>query len=289
MMTSGSRAVPTGSCLYLASHVPYKRSVDHPLLGLQKAYADDEDFQLTPAQAAQLIAQQAAELEDTDIPPPAQHITPVQPALEPQPSPNVSAAAVVAALETSASMPTAGAASTPTAGAASTLATGAASTPAAGAASMQAAAQGKAAERETSPTPAAPALLQAASVPLTKPPHTATAAKAGRIQVSASVAQAANVLPGQLRHVPHSPISKPSQDLHSAASGSAVTAAGAAPSVVAAAADGGVGGGSCAPSAAMSGGHSQKSGGKVWLPPAALASPQRSSGMTATTCNPETL
>ena len=250
--------------------------LDHPLLRLQKRYADDEDFQLTPAQVTQLMTQQAAELEDTDISPPAigpsllltQQTTPVHPALEHQPAQNVPAPSVAAALQTSASMP--------------------------------AAAQGRAAEHETSPTPAAPALLQPASVPLTKPPHaaaTASAAEAGRAQADADVAPAGNALPGQVRQVPHSPVHRPCQELHSAASGFAVTAASAAPSVVAAAAgaaslaangDGGSSG-NAAPSAAMSGGQSQKSGSKVWLPPAALTSPQRSSGKIATACKPETL
>ena len=223
------------------------------------------------------MAQQAAELEDTDIPSPAilppplpsQQPTPVHPALQRQPSQNVPAAA---ALQTSASMPAAGAASTP------------------------AAPQGTAAEHDTSPPPAAPALLQAASVPLTKPLHAAStpsAAQAGRSQ-AADVAEAANALPGQLRRVPHSLVQRPSQELHPAAAGFAVTAAGAASSAVAAAtgaADAATAtvNGSAAPSAAMSGGQSQKSAARVWLPPAALASPQRSSGRTTTACKPETL
>lgn len=240
-------------------------------MDLQKAYADDEEFQLTPAQAARLMAQQAAELEDTDTPQPAAVPSPlpsqqtplVRLALERQPSQNAPAAAVAAALQTSASVP--------------------------------------AAAQETSLTPAAAAaLLPAASAPLTEPPHAApatSAAKAGRTQPNADVAQAGSALSGQLRQTPHSSVKRPPQELYSAASGSAVPAANAAPSTVAAAngasADGGGGGGGdsrgAAPSAAMSGGQSQKSGAKVWLTPAALASPQRSSGKMIYACKPKTL
>ena len=255
-------------------------------MDLQKRYADDEDFQLTPAQAAQLLAQQAAELEDADTPPPAivprplpsQQTTPVHSAIKRQPLQSVPAAA---ALQTSASMPAAGGASMPAAGGAST----------------PAAAQGRAAEHEALLRSGATALLQAASVPLTGPLHTApatSAAKAGRTQANADVAQAANALPGHLKRTPQSPVQRPSQELHPAASGSAVTAAGAAfPAVATGAADAATataaGSGGGAPSAALSGGQSQKSGDKVWLPPAALASPQRSSGKTITACKPETL
>ena len=212
------------------------QAVDRPLLGLQKRYADDEDFQLTPAQAAQLMAQQAAELEDTDmlpaevpLPPAALQTTPVHPAPERQAPHSVPAAAVLPALHTSASLPAAEAASAPAA-----------------------TAQGNAAESGAPLKPAAPALRQAASLPVAKPAQTALTGSAAKV-----VSISGDVLPHQVKHVSLSPGQRPSQGLHSTATTSA--AAGG-------------------PSKDESGGKSQKSGSKVWRPPAALASPQRSSG-----------
>lgn len=187
------------------------------------------------------MAQQAAELEDTDIPPPpamvpspllpAQQVAPVPSALERQLSPDAPAAVATAALQTSASMPAARTASI----------SAAASLPAVETASMPAAAQCQAADSDTSPAP------------VHRPSQ--------ELQTAVTASAAAGA-----------PVSADAVDGIDSAAGAA-TGGG----------DGG-GGDDAGDGGAMSGGQSERSGGKVWLPPAALASPQRSSGRTTATC-----
>ena len=94
-----------------------------------------------------------------------------------------------------------------------------------------------------------------------KSPNSAAAG----IAASATVSPAGNAEEGEdsaskLKHVPHSPVLKSSQDLHRAAATSSPAAA-------------------ASPAAAPeSAGMSQQGRSKVWLPPAPVASPQRSSG-----------
>lgn len=263
-------------CLELGSRfsTSCKRLTSKPLQapdmlcgGVQKRYAD-EDFQLTPAGVAQLWAQQNTELEDTDIPPihvlsppAAQQFTPTLPAPQRELSPSVPAAAVVAALQTSASKAAAATNAVPAPTASGKAAAGQA---AADKAALSKTALGKAAVSGTPPTAASqPGLKHATPAPVTKADHSAPGARTGSAHGVADAAPAASEGPDQLRRVPHSPLQNLAQDLHSAA-------ATASPPTAAAAA--------AAESSAGVSRAGQKSCSKVWLPPAALASPKRSPG-----------
>ena len=209
-------------------------------LDLQKRYAGDEDFQLTPAQARELMALQAAELEDTDIPP-VKVPSPLA-ALQATAPTDSASGHESPALQTSASLPAAAAAARaaePSAARESATLAHSVSMP-----------LDNAAQIAPSNVPAAPAIA-------------ASDTKAADAQGSAAAApsdtaKAADKSPTLLKRVPYSPKQRSSSELHSAPSDdtspAAATAAAGSPEI------------------------SQKSRSKVWLPPMALSSPRRVSG-----------
>jgi len=251
------------SCHKAHQYLPY---------GMQKRFADDEDFQLTTAETA-LLAKQAAELQDYDQLPTAatQQAPPVVP---------VKGSADAPALKHSTSMP-------------------------ASTAAAKAAAPAETTAPEAVMKPAHPVLLHSASMPAATTKAASAAADeakaaADEAKPAADEARAAAEqqawpqlpagLSALLNHVPSSPLRRSTQELHSGAN--AAVAAAAAPAAAdangaanaaapaAASADGAATAAAAAP--AVSEGASQKSQSKVWLPPFAFtSSPQCSSGTSA--------
>ena len=251
------------SCHKAHQYLPY---------GMQKRFADDEDFQLATAETA-LLAKQAAELQDYDQLPTAatQQAPPVVP---------VKGSADAPALKHSTSMP-------------------------ASTAAAKAAAPAETTAPEAVMKPAHPVLLHSASMPAATTKAASAAADeakaaADEAKPAADEARAAAEqqawpqlpagLSALLNRVPSSPLRRSTQELHSGAN--AAVAAAAAPAAAdangaanaaapaAASADGAATAAAAAP--AVSEGASQKSQSKVWRPPFAVtSSPQRSSGTSA--------
>lgn len=222
------------------------------------------------------MAQQAAELEDTDIPP-VKLPSPVA-ALQTTTPASRTCGHESPALQTSASLPAASAAAqaaeTGAACMSSTLThsvslpmdkpaqTVPADVPAA---SSVAASDTKASDTKASVTKASDTKASDTKASDFKASdNKATDAQGNAAAAPIDTAQAADKSIAQLKRVPYSPKQRSSSELHSAASNSTSPAA--------------VGAGAAAAGGSQD--MSQKSRSKVWLPPMALTSPRTSSGRT---------